>query len=135
MSKLVGTWDLESSEKFDEYMSALGVGFITRKAAANIKPTVTIENNGDKWTIKMKSTLKSSEISFTDGVEFDETTLDGRQAKSTVKSEGADKLVHIQRDQSGKLVTTIVREVVGDKLVQTLTAGDVVCTRTFKRTA
>jgi hypothetical protein len=24
MSKLVGTWDLESSENFDEYMKALG---------------------------------------------------------------------------------------------------------------
>ena len=73
MSKLVGTWDLVESENFDEYMKELGVGFVTRKAAANIKPTVTITNDGNKWCLKMASTLKSSEVNFVDGVEFDES--------------------------------------------------------------
>lgn len=73
MSKLVGTWDLESSENWDEYMKELGVGFVTRKAAATIKPTLTITNDGTKWTLKLTSTLKNSETSFEENVEFDES--------------------------------------------------------------
>jgi len=46
---------------------------IMRKAGASIKPTVIISNNGNQWTIKLQSTLKNSEISFTEGVEFDES--------------------------------------------------------------
>lgn len=84
MSKLVGAWDLIESENFDEYMKALGVGFVTRKAAANIKPTVTITNDGNKWSLKMVSTLKSSETNFEDGVEFDESNLNCISSKSTL---------------------------------------------------
>jgi hypothetical protein len=39
MSGLVGTWNLESSENFEEYMKALGVGFATRKIGNSVKPT------------------------------------------------------------------------------------------------
>ena len=104
-------------------MKALGVGFVMRKAAANIKPTVTILNNGNEWTLKMVSTLKSSETTFVDGVEFDESTLDGRKSKTTIRTAGAgaDKLVQEQKDaSSGALVTTIMREVVGEQLVQVI---------------
>lgn len=70
---LVGTWDLESSENFDEYMKELGVGYFTRLAANLVKPTVYIEKSGAKWTVKLVSTLKSSEINFESGVPFDES--------------------------------------------------------------
>ncbi len=93
---LVGTWNLEKSENFEEYMKALGkwkcqlrrrnnpnpehwfafafvgVGFATRKIGATVKPTVIISKDGEQWSIKVQSTFKSSEISFKDGVEFDE---------------------------------------------------------------
>ena len=51
----------------------LGVGFILRKTGAAMKPTVIIAKNGDEWNIKVNSTLKSSEIVFKDGVEFEES--------------------------------------------------------------
>jgi len=44
-----------------------------RKAGGSVKPTVIISNNGNQWTIKLQSTFKNSEISFTEGVEFDES--------------------------------------------------------------
>jgi len=45
--------------------------------------------------------------------------LDGRKSKTTIRSNGADKLIQEQKDaSSGALVTTIVREVVGEQLVQ-----------------
>jgi fatty acid-binding protein 3 len=52
-----------------------GVGLIMRKAGGSVKPTVIISNNGNQWTIKLQSTFKNSEISFTEGVEFNESYL------------------------------------------------------------
>ena len=60
-------------------------------------------------------------------------TADGRKSKSIVRLDG-EKLIHEQRSpETNELVTTIVREVVGDKFVQTLTAGGVKCIRTYSR--
>jgi hypothetical protein len=68
----VGKWDFESSENFEEYMKALGVGFATRKIGANVKPTYHISQEGNTWVIRMESTFKNSEIKFQCGVEFEE---------------------------------------------------------------
>ena len=73
MSKLVGVWNLTASENWEEYMKEIGVGMIMRKTAASIKPTVTIENTGANWNVKLSSTFKSSEMPFTDGVQFEES--------------------------------------------------------------
>ncbi|TWW54372.1 Fatty acid-binding protein, brain [Takifugu flavidus] len=58
--------------------------------------------------------LKNTEISFKLGEEFDETTADDRNCKSTVSLEG-DKLVHVQK-WDGK-ETTFVREIKDGKMV------------------
>jgi hypothetical protein len=72
MSALVGKWDFESSENFEEYMKEIGVGFATRKLGASVKPTLIISQSGQDWSLKLESTLKNSETKFTDGVEFEE---------------------------------------------------------------
>lgn len=75
MSKLVGVWDVSSSENWDEYLKEIGVGMVMRKTAGSVKPTVTLENSGDEWTMKVSSTLKSSELKFTVGVQFEESNF------------------------------------------------------------
>ena len=50
----------------------MGVGFVLRKTAAGLKPTVTITNDGEKWKISTVTAFKSGEVSFVDGVEFEE---------------------------------------------------------------
>uniref|UniRef100_A0A669DUY9 Cellular retinoic acid-binding protein 1 n=1 Tax=Oreochromis niloticus TaxID=8128 RepID=A0A669DUY9_ORENI len=108
------TWKLIESENFDEYMKGLGVGFATRQVGNVTKPTVIISQEGDKVVIRTQSTFKNTEISFKLGEEFDETTADDRNCKSTVTLEG-DKLVHVQK-WDGK-ETKFVREIKDDKLV------------------
>merc|ERR1711980_74811 len=125
-----GTWNLKSSELFDEYMKELGVGFATRKVGNLTKPTTIISVDGDKVTVKTQSTIKNTEISFKLGEEFDETTADDRKTKSIVTLEEG-KLVHIQK-WDGK-ETSLVREVSGNSLVLTLTLGNVVCTRNYEK--
>ncbi|XP_070620319.1 fatty acid-binding protein, heart [Erythrolamprus reginae] len=125
-----GCWKLVESDKFDDYMKALGVSFATRQLAIMVKPTTTIEVNGDAITIKTHSTFKNTEINCKVGEEFDETTADGREVKSIVTLDGG-KLVHIQK-WNGK-ETSLVREIKDGKLILTLTMGDVVCTRTYHK--
>ncbi|XP_059353902.1 fatty acid-binding protein, brain [Carassius carassius] len=125
-----GTWKLVSSENFDEYMKALGIGFATRQVGNVTKPTLIISKEGDKVVQKTQSTFKNTEISFKLGEEFDETTVDDRHCKSTVVLDG-DQLVHVQK-WDGK-ETTFVREIKDGKMVMKLTFGDVVAVRTYEK--
>ncbi|XP_019729732.1 fatty acid-binding protein, heart [Hippocampus comes] len=126
----VGTWNLKSSDNFDEYMKQLGVGFAIRKVGNLTKPTTIISMEGDTVTVKTQSNIKNTELSFKLGEEFDETTADGRKVKSVVTIDNG-KMVHIQR-WDGK-ETSLVREVNGNALTLTLTVGTVVCTRNYER--
>uniref|UniRef100_A0A7N5JZ76 Lipocalin/cytosolic fatty-acid binding domain-containing protein n=1 Tax=Ailuropoda melanoleuca TaxID=9646 RepID=A0A7N5JZ76_AILME len=112
------------------YMKALDVSFATRQIANLTKPTTIIEVNGKKIIIKTQSTFKNTQICFTLGEEFEETTADSRHVKSVVTLEGG-KLVHVQK-WDGK-ETSLVREIKDGKLILTLTMGDVVCTRTYQK--
>lgn len=58
-----------------------GVGFATRKVGNMTKPTTIIAVEGDKVTVKTQSTIKNTELTFTLGQEFDETTADDRKVK------------------------------------------------------
>ena len=62
-------------------MKELGVGFATRMAAKGLKPRLFISENDAKWTLRSESAIKTTSYSFTPGVEFDETTPDGREVK------------------------------------------------------
>ncbi|CAJ0950946.1 unnamed protein product [Ranitomeya imitator] len=124
------TWKLVDSQNFDEYMKSLGVGFATRQVGNVTKPTVIISQEVDKVVIRTQSTFKNTEISFKLGEEFDEATADDRNCKSTVNLDG-DKLVHVQK-WDGK-ETKFVREIKDDKMVMTLTFGDIVSVRQYEK--
>ena len=52
-----------------------------RKIGNTVKPSQEIKNEGDKWEINTFSTFKNTHIEFQTGVEFEETTADGRTVK------------------------------------------------------
>ncbi|XP_012942507.1 sodium/calcium exchanger regulatory protein 1 [Aplysia californica] len=124
-----GKWDLDTTDKFDDYMKALGVGMATRMIANKLKPRQEISVTDGEWNIKTSSTFKTSEVKFRIGEEFQETTADGRTVKTTVSVDGT-KLI---QDQQAEVPSKIVREFTKDGFTMTLTAKDVVCTRTYKR--
>ncbi|MBN3290388.1 FABPH protein, partial [Polypterus senegalus] len=130
VESFAGTWKMCDSKNFDEYMKQLGVGFLMRQMGCSTKPTTIIELNGDEIIVKTQSTFKNTEIKFKLGEEFDEDTADGRKVKSVVTLTDG-KLVHVQKWDDKE--TSLVREVKDDDLTLTLTAGDVVCTRTYKK--
>src|SRR5690242_16300601 len=62
-------------------MKEIGVSWTTRMAAKGLKPRLIISENDGKWTVRSESAIKTVVIEFTPGVEFDETTPDGRQVR------------------------------------------------------
>jgi len=115
------------SVNFDDYMKALGVGFVLRKIGNSVSPTVELKKDGDKYTLVTSSTFKNTEISFELGKEFDEETLDGRNVKSVITLEG-NKLI---QKQGGEPPSTIIREFTETDMVATMTVGNVTCTRKY----
>jgi len=132
MPSMTGTFKLIKSENFDEYMKAVGVGFALRKLATAATPTTEISHEGDNWNIKTWTTFKTTEIKFKLGEEFDETTADGRQCKSTITKDGEDKLIHTQNCGGSNL--KILREFTEDGMKMILEGpGDVISTRIYKK--
>jgi len=114
----IGTWNMESSENFDAYMKAVGVGAIMAKLGSSAKPTLVVEVDGNTWTIKSETTFKTTKVTFQLGVEFQETTADDRKMNTTFTLEG-NKLT---QDQKGTIPSTITREVNGSKMTVTCKA-------------
>ncbi|XP_023558967.1 myelin P2 protein isoform X2 [Octodon degus] len=127
-NKFLGTWKLISSERFDDYMKALGVGLATRKLGNLAKPTVIISKKGDYITIRTESTFKNTEISFKLGQEFEETTADNRKTKSVVTLERG--LLNQVQKWDGK--ETIIKRKLVDGKMECMMKG-VICTRIYEK--
>ncbi|CAF1509390.1 unnamed protein product [Adineta steineri] len=129
---LKGSWDYLDGENFDEYMKEIGVGWAMRLTAKGVKPRLIISEAGGKWTVRTESAIKTLSYDFTPGVEFDETTADGREVKSTIKFEG-NKWVHTTIDKNGK--KSVVTRYVDDKGQQMIDmeSGSVKARRWYKR--
>ncbi|XP_055296546.1 probable fatty acid-binding protein [Sitodiplosis mosellana] len=120
-------YKLTESKNFDEYMKALGVGFVLRKLANSAKSTIELKKEGDQYTLVMSSTVRTFSISFKLGEEFEEQTMDGRKVKSTVTLEG-DKFIH---KQEGTPSSITIREFTEKELIVTMTVKDVTCIRKY----
>ncbi|XP_054620440.1 fatty acid binding protein 4a [Dunckerocampus dactyliophorus] len=133
VEKFVGTWKMVSSENFDDYMKAIGVGFAIRQVGNRTKPSliVTVDDHGTV-SLKTQSTFKTSEIKFKLNEPFDETTADDRKTRTVFSLENG-KLVQKQ-NWDGK-ETSIEREVTDGKLIARCIMGDVVAVRTYVREA
>lgn len=53
------------------------------------KPQVEIRQNGEHFYIKTSTTVRTTEINFLIGEEFDEETVDGRKCKVTLLNRDA----------------------------------------------
>merc|ERR1712129_216012 len=61
-----------SAENYDEFLSELGVNFLLRKAATASSPVFEVSVEGDVISFKTSTMLKSMELKFKLGEEFDE---------------------------------------------------------------
>uniref|UniRef100_A0A8P4G6E4 Cellular retinoic acid-binding protein 1 n=1 Tax=Dicentrarchus labrax TaxID=13489 RepID=A0A8P4G6E4_DICLA len=120
MPNFEGTWKMKNSENFEELLKALGVNAMLRKVAvaAASKPHVEIKQNGEHFYIKTSTTVRTTEINFVIGEEFNEETVDGRKCKSLATWETENKIYCKQTLLSGNGPKTFwSRELKGDELV------------------
>jgi len=129
MTDFTGRFKLTSSDKFDEFLKELGVGFMLRNLAKTSTPTVEFTKSGDEYTMKTLTTFKNSEIKFKLGEEFEENRLDGKLVKSKMVADG-NKLI---QTQYGDKEVSIVREFNGDELKVTASVGNVSSLRVYNR--
>ncbi|XP_068971571.1 sodium/calcium exchanger regulatory protein 1 isoform X1 [Bombus flavifrons] len=121
-------YKLQSSENFDDFLKALGVGIMTRKMGSSVSPVIELTENNGVYTLKTTSAFKNSEIKFKLGEEFDEETADGRKVKSVCTLDG-NKLIQVQK---GEKDTTIEREFTPTEMKAIMKVDDIVCTRVYK---
>ncbi|NWR56044.1 RABP2 protein, partial [Bucorvus abyssinicus] len=76
-----------------------GVNMMLRKiaVAAASKPAVEIRQDGESFFIRTCTPVRTTEIRFRVGLEFEEQTVDGRPCKSVARWAGDSKLVCEQR--------------------------------------
>uniref|UniRef100_A0A8B9NX70 Cellular retinoic acid binding protein 2 n=1 Tax=Apteryx owenii TaxID=8824 RepID=A0A8B9NX70_APTOW len=131
------TMPVSSQQNFYQTLPKTSVNMMLRKiaVAAASKPAVEIKQDGETFYIKTSTTVRTTEISFKIGEEFEEQTVDGRPCKSLAKWESENKMVCEQRLLKGDGPKTgWSREMTNDgELILTMTADDVVCTRVYVR--
>ena len=133
--KAKGKYERVSEEQYDDFLKALGVNFMLRKAATVSTPVMEVSELGGVWSIKTSTSLKAMELKFKIGEAFDETTPDGREVSAMVTLEGNKFISEQTAKKSGQKSTKTVREFTGSECIVTMTiiGSDVVCVQRFKK--
>jgi len=127
-----GKYNFVSTDKYDEFLEACGVGLAFRNKALKVKNQMEyIDLGNGKWTQKTYSTLKNFEITFNLGKPFVEETADGRKCDAVITLEGST-FTHKQTLNGQTYVITREFKANGE-LVSTFKAKDVVATRIYKK--
>lgn len=131
---LEGVWKTYKNENLEEYLTAMGIGFLKKKMILKAPLTVTIEKKGDKMKVSSSVLVMSNNEEFTLGEEFETTAKNGAKMKCTATLEGDTKLTvdmkPVEEDQKPQKCTRWIEE---EELITSLEIGDVVAKRYFKK--
>jgi len=136
---MLGDFQLETSEKFNEFMIELGVNFITRNIANALYPIQKIRQEGDEILLDTETTFQSTQTRFRIGQTWQENTADGRVTSTVATLEGRTlKKVQVPDPSTGYKTTEEVREFSEDGTTMTMTLSvpgvpEVTCVRVYKR--
>merc|ERR1712106_151046 len=131
MSECTGKYQLSTSENFEDFMKALGVGLVTRKLGNKSSPVLTVTEDNGEYSMTQASLVKTSEIKFKVGEEFEEVTADGRKVLSKMTLTSPNVMVHEMKGTNGGKDSTCIREFLKDKLTAVCTVDDIVTTRVY----
>ncbi|XP_043556872.1 fatty acid-binding protein, liver-like [Chiloscyllium plagiosum] len=122
-----GRYELQSQDKFAEFMKAIGLSDDLIEKGKDQKSTSEIVETGDHFKITVTTGSKVLVNEFTIGEETEIESPTGDKIKAIVNRDGNNKLVaKIQN-------ITSVTEINGDQLTNTMTIGDIAYKRISKR--
>ncbi|KFP25560.1 Fatty acid-binding protein, intestinal, partial [Colius striatus] len=127
-----GTWKIDRNENYEKFMEVMGVNLMKRKLGAHDNLKITIQQDGNKFTVNESSTFRTLDTEFTLGVNFEYSLADGTELTGSWNMEGNKLVGKFNRKDNGKLLTAY-REIVGDELVQSYIYEGVEAKRVFKR--
>ncbi|KAH1169543.1 hypothetical protein KIL84_000528 [Mauremys mutica] len=74
-----GNWKVDRSENYEKFMEQMGINVMKRKLGAHDNLKITIQQEGNKFTVKESSTFRTIEIIFMLGVNFEYSLADGTE--------------------------------------------------------
>ena len=130
-----GRYQMDSTFDCEDYLQALGVGFLTRKASTTTKPKMEVTVEGGQWTIAMSTIVKSTEFKFKVGEKLKETGLDGNEYESIATVDGNKLMIDTIAIKEGLKSTKSVREFTdeGCTMTTTIIGTDNTCVQEFER--
>eukprot|EP00092_Neocalanus_flemingeri_P034971 GFUD01038054.1.p1 GENE.GFUD01038054.1~~GFUD01038054.1.p1 ORF type:complete len:157 (+),score=53.71 GFUD01038054.1:324-794(+) len=136
---MIGDFQMETSEGFDEFMYEMGVNIFTRKIGNSLYPLQQISQHDGDITLETLTSFKNIKITFKLGTAWEEYTADGRYTQ-TVATLDDNKLIKVQTPDvsTGYHTTQEVREFKEDGKVMVLHLSipakpEIVCTRFYRR--
>lgn len=135
MSLFVGKYKRTEEDKYEDFLSKLGVGFMVRKAATVSSPTMEIQELGDgKWKIITATKMKTMELVFEFGKPVEEKTADGRDVTTTITQDGNTWNTDQKALKPGQKDVKVIREFSEKGIAVQMICEDVVSKQFFART-
>lgn len=134
MVEIAGTYNHERNENLDEYFKAIGVPYIGRKMMAMSNPRLEVENNGEKWTIRNISAMRTSSLTFSLGVEYEESMPSGDKLKNVTNLEGNSLVTNSTSPNGSKIIRRYDFTPGGATLTMTHEESGQVAKRFYNRT-
>merc|ERR1712066_280045 len=136
---MLGSFQMETSGGFDEFVYELGVNMFTRKIANNLYPLQEIRMEEGEMCIDTFTSFKNTKTKFPLGPAWEEYTADGRTTQTVTTIEG-NTIVKVQTPDAatGYHTTREEREFSDDGATMTLrliipAKPEIVCNRIYKR--
>ncbi|XP_032900214.1 fatty acid-binding protein 1, liver-like [Amblyraja radiata] len=122
-----GKYELESQENFDQLMKALGFSNDIIKKYKDITSVIEFVQNGNSFQCIYHFGNRVVKNNFTIGQECEFVSFTGHKVKALAKLEGENKLVVTMQG------LTAVMELRGDRIIETITNGEVAFKKISKR--
>ena len=85
VEQLLGSYQLDRNENFEEFLAATGVPLIARKAMVTVSPKITIAKEEEKCTVTFTILIKSFPLTFELGKEFiEDNPISGEKNKVSI---------------------------------------------------
>ncbi|XP_067660865.1 fatty acid-binding protein 2, liver-like [Haliotis asinina] len=134
MDAYEGKWEILPAEAtgFDEFIAAIGAPEDKRTLMKNLEYVVEYKKDGDNWNVRLqiRGGDQPMNFSWTPGMEFEYTGLDGTPIKSTISWDGS---ACQEKYTTATGTWTSVRSVDGDSMTLTSECNGVSMVQKFKR--